>query len=663
MTETNTRGTTAFFVCSRFGGAPSLSKIYFFSSSSHSSVCLTSRQKADYNMSRYPPIDTKWLDKPRARRTTNIETSTLKRERTTDVKEESNSFIPFQHVNLSSGNDGSSSNKAISIDSSDDEENFSKSNQSHIQTEKIMVEVPRKRPRQSPATTRELDESPIKLFATDQDMDAQHQAGSASHLRHVMSLREMLGLREANMISPAPVEESQMEWIVICNYMIDFDYLLEKVPEIPFGSPRIICFYHTGDPTSWQKVNSENSFAEFCELDPIKKLTKAGRKQYYGGKHHTKLFLIGYGHKLRVIVHTANLRRGDIEHQANAAFIQDFPFKECPTQCESDKNKAEIVHDFEKSLVAYIKTYGFDKKVQWSGQDRLTLMEQLSLYVFSSAKGVLVPSAPGYYDLPKSPSPDFQDLPDFGYMKVKKAILKYIAPSKQKPDTSKYGPLVCQFSSIGGISEKWFKSFISSLSVSGERALHSLEAAVRLVWPTGEDIGSSVQGYVGGGSVPGYLKNLEKPFLKPLFCKWSSSTSKNPIFKSQNVPHIKTYYQLNDDDSFAWFLVGSHNLSKPAWGQEINGQYGMTFKVCAWELGVFLCPELYSNQNEESFRMVPVDGTRKERPGDIFIPLPYHYHPQHYGKFDELWSVERRYAKPDRFGRYAFNDTLFSHLP
>ena len=277
---------------------------------------------------------------------------------------------------------------------------------------------------------------------------------------------------------------------------------------------------------------------------------------------------------------------------------------------------------------------------------------------------MLVPSAPGYYDLPKSPSPNFQDLPDFGYMKVKKAILKYITPSKQKPDTSKYGPLVCQFSSIGGISEKWFKSFISSLSVSGERVLHnSLEAAVRLVWPTGEDIGSSVEGYVGGGSVPGYLKNLEKPFLKPLFCKWSSSTSKNPIFKSQNVPHIKTYYQLNDDDSFAWFLVGSHNLSKPAWGQEINGQYGMTFKVCAWELGVFLCPELYSNQNEESFRMVPVDGTRKERPGDIFIPLPYHYHPQHYGKFDELWSWEKRYAKPDRFGRHAANDNLLSLLP
>ena len=106
-------------------------------------------------------------------------------------------------------------------------------------------------------------------------------------------------------------------------------------------------------------------------------------------------------------------------------------------------------------------------------------------------------------------------------MKVQKSIKKYVSQSETL--SSDYGPVTCQFSSIGNISENWFKKFVSSLScqvVKDNRPLGNLADTVKLVWPTGEDVRLSQFGYKRGNAVPGTLKNLDKPFLNPLYCKW-----------------------------------------------------------------------------------------------------------------------------------------------
>ena len=246
-------------------------------------------------------------------------------------EEQDNQKVPTKASSSSQQNDGSSRNKAISIDDSSDDDNDynddvnNNSKRSHScltennkkaesssssSSASASASLDRKRQRQLPSSSsswREVDECPVKLFATDQDMET---GGSGHHLRHVMSLREILGFHEANWGGcycpppsvPSPAKSPvSMEFIVICNYMIDFDYLLEKVPELQFDCPRKVFFYQygQGDKSIWRRVPNQqqqqqqddtNSFAEFCELDPMKKLTKQGRQQYWGGTHHSKLF-------------------------------------------------------------------------------------------------------------------------------------------------------------------------------------------------------------------------------------------------------------------------------------------------------------------------------------------------------------------------------------
>ena len=49
------------------------------------------------------------------------------------------------------------------------------------------------------------------------------------------------------------------------------------------------------------------------------------------GVHHSKFFLSGYeeegNHMCRLGIHTANLRRSDIERKTQGIYVQDFPAK------------------------------------------------------------------------------------------------------------------------------------------------------------------------------------------------------------------------------------------------------------------------------------------------------------------------------------------------
>lgn len=67
------------------------------------------------------------------------------------------------------------------------------------------------------------------------------------------------------------------------------------------------------------------------------------------------------------------------------------------------------------------------------------------------------------------------------------------------------------------------------------------------------------------------------------------------------APHIKTYVRFSDTSKtrIDWALVTSANISKQAWGDAINAAGEV--RVCSYELGVLLWPELYG----EGAKMVP----------------------------------------------------------
>ena len=185
----------------------------------------------------------------------------------------------------------------------------------------------------------------------------------------------------------------------------------------------------------------------------------------------------------------------------------------------------------------------------------------MAKYDYSTAKGVLIPSTPGYH------KPYAKE--KLGYLQVQKAISEYTPPPSSKSNR----PIICQYSSIGSLSKKYLQSLASAWDT---RRVHSKMTAanntdatnnLQLVYPTHQEIAQSVEGISGGGSVPGRSSNVSKDFLQPLYHKWSSSSasaSKHPLSRGRNVPHIKTYYQIaaEDEGAMDWFVLTSHNLSK-----------------------------------------------------------------------------------------------------
>jgi tyrosyl-DNA phosphodiesterase-1 len=512
----------------------------------------------------------------------------------------------------------------------------------------------------------------FKLFATEQDRQALRFNGSSSSSLlsssssssssssmlndHCQTLSQMLGINEHG---------GEMEWIVISNFLLESDFLLDEVPEL-ISCPKIVIFYEHGNPQPWPNTEFIRITPRDEPSSPSNPTANPLRYKHRFGCHHSKMFLIGFRDRLRVIIHTANLTYVDIYKKAQGAYIQDFPLK---SKGGSASSATRITNDFEENLISYMESYGYNKTYNWSschgesagnGLEKITLQRQLSRYDFSGANVVLIPSVPGYYSLPEKCKAQ-------GYLKLKGAIDAHTNTyASEISHSANAGQLICQFSSIGSLSEKWLKEFVSSISIPQERndtgtgkmdrQQLNLADSVKLVYPTAEEIRLSIEGYGGGKSVPGRTNNVQKSFLKPLYCKWASSETgsgtRNPIHKANNVPHIKSYYQLTPDGSaMEWFMLGSHNLSKAAWGEVINGKYGKCLRVLSWELGVFVSPKLTGG------RLVPYTGNGnthrtqgQDSSRDTVVPLPYRMHPERYNSTDEPWTVDTAYNRADRFG-------------
>ena len=252
---------------------------------------------------------------------------------------------------------------------------------------------------------------------------------------------------------------------------------------------------------------------------------------------------------------------------------------------------------------------------------------------------------------------------------------------------------------MGSVSENYLHSLQMSMDTSlahsetfqkkkGKKA-SKLELKLKLVFPTVQEIRDSVEGYRGGGTVPSNIKNVRKPFLKDLWRKWSSSDSiggvtdhrrhalnnSNALSKPNNVPHIKSFYQINDDDddsnnAFDWLCITSHNISQAAWGSiaDNQGGNGKHIFVRSWELGVFVSPQTLGvdklilwrppgemNQNNSRNNSSATTTTT--------VPMPYNTHSlQPYESSDEPWAWNIRHPIPDRFGRHSLHDGLSGNM-
>ncbi|XP_012868807.1 PREDICTED: tyrosyl-DNA phosphodiesterase 1 [Dipodomys ordii] len=214
---------------------------------------------------------------------------------------------------------------------------------------------------------------------------------------------------------------------------------------------------------------------------------------------------------------------------------------------------------------------------------------------------------------------------------------------------AEYWPIVGQFSSIGSLGadeSKWLCSeFKESLVTLGEQSKMPGKTVtpLHLIYPSVENVRTSLEGYPAGGSLPYSIQTAEKQgWLHSYFHKWSAETAG----RSNAMPHIKTYLRTSPDFSkIAWFLVTSANLSKAAWGAlEKNGAQLM---IRSYELGVLFLPAAFgldSFKVKEKF----FSGSREPTPP---FPVPYDLPPELYGSKDRPWIWNIPYVKaPDTHG-------------
>ena len=512
---------------------------------------------------------------------------------------------------------------------------------------------------------------PIKLFATYQDEQIRH-GKDRSHWSnlHCWTLRELLGLDHNPNDILLHENRERIDFMIISNFMMDIDYLTqEEAPEL-LSIPTTLVFYNHlcgdrgGDPQGSMNLWKQRSTGQvhFIRRDPNER-SEAIATPIPFGCHHTKLFLVGYSspsarRRLRVIVHTCNLLSNDIHLKCQGAYVQDFFWKE----------NLFSSSPFETALTDYLATYRYLRKHKWhpsndkEPEEPSFLLDQIGNYDFSTAKAVLIPSVPGFHKPSNSSKED--GMAKWGYLAVKRAIQTHVTlpPSSS---SVRGRSIVCQFSSIGSLSEAYLHSLWNAWDVNrvlqgtkstSGRFLHSPEQPYQfeLVYPTYDEIVASVEGVLGGCSVPGSTRNVSKPFLRTLWHRWTSSppvtssagTCMHMIEeKGKHVPHIKTYYQVDEENKgMHWFMIGSHNLSKAAWGEQQNGMRGPCYKIFHWELGVFV-----SAQTLGVDRLVPLGydinnhngkGLGHERSSVCEIPLPYAFRPNRHGLNDRAWTTD-----------------------
>ncbi|XP_051006391.1 tyrosyl-DNA phosphodiesterase 1 isoform X2 [Acomys russatus] len=295
---------------------------------------------------------------------------------------------------------------------------------------------------------------------------------------------------------------------------------------------------------------------------------------------------------------------------------------------QGNHTSGESTTHFKADLISYLTAYHDPALQEW-----IDIIQEHDL---SETNVYLIGSTPGRFQ------GSHKD--NWGHFRLRK-LLQAHAPSLPKGEC---WPIVGQFSSIGSLGpdeSKWLCSEFkeSLLALREDRTPARSAVPLHLIYPSVENVRTSLEGYPAGGSLPYSIQTAEKQtWLHSYFHKWSAETSG----RSNAMPHIKTYMRPSPNFSkLAWFLVTSANLSKAAWGAlEKNGTQLM---IRSYELGVLFLPSAFGL---DTFKVKQKFFSSSCEPMTSF-PVPYDLPPELYGSKDRPWIWNIPYVKaPDTHG-------------
>ncbi|XP_043412757.1 tyrosyl-DNA phosphodiesterase 1 [Prionailurus bengalensis] len=400
------------------------------------------------------------------------------------------------------------------------------------------------------------------------------------------------------------------------NYCFDVDWLVKQYP--PQFRKKPILLVH-GD-------KREAKAHLHAQAKPYENISLCQAKLDIAfGTHHTKMMLLLYEEGLRVVIHTSNLIHADWHQKTQGIWLSPL----YPRVVHGTHRSGDSTTHFKADLISYLMAYNAPSLKEW--------IDVIHEHDLSETNVYLIGSTPGRFQGSQKDN--------WGHFRLRK-LLKEHASSIPKGES---WPIVGQFSSIGSMGadeSKWLCSeFKESLVTQGKesRTPGKSAAPLHLIYPSVENVRTSLEGYPAGGSLPYSIQTAEKQnWLHAYFHKWSAETSG----RSNAMPHIKTYMRLSPDFSqIAWFLVTSANLSKAAWGAlEKNGAQLM---IRSYELGVLFLPSAFGL---DSFRVKQKFFSGSKEPTSSF-PVPYDLPPELYGSKDRPWIWNIPYTKaPDTHG-------------
>uniref|UniRef100_A0A183C2V1 Tyrosyl-DNA phosphodiesterase n=1 Tax=Globodera pallida TaxID=36090 RepID=A0A183C2V1_GLOPA len=290
------------------------------------------------------------------------------------------------------------------------------------------------------------------------------------------------------------------------------------------------------------------------------------------GTHHAKLSLFEANDRaLHVVISTANLVEEDWTAKTQAFYHARGKLDTDGVESgagtastsvanDADANTSSAPHQrFRDDLVAYLRAAypagagGVHQMVQF-------WVDRIGQADFSHIPDRIVASVPGRYQKSAVGA-----MCRFGHLRLRQLLSEAFSAEERGRHHKTF---VGQFSSIGSLGarpEAWLcDEFLTSLS--GGKSMLSA-SALKLIYPTVENVRDSLEGYAAGLSLP-----------------YSSQTHRKQPYLKQFLHH---YVALDSAGQCQWLLLTSANLSHSAWGKLEKGCTQMF--VRSFELGVLMC--------------------------------------------------------------------------
>uniref|UniRef100_A0A9J7Z8H2 Tyrosyl-DNA phosphodiesterase 1 n=2 Tax=Cyprinus carpio TaxID=7962 RepID=A0A9J7Z8H2_CYPCA len=384
------------------------------------------------------------------------------------------------------------------------------------------------------------------------------------------------------------------------NYCFDIPWMVEQYPP-EFRDKPVILVHGEKRESKARLIEHAKPYPHICFCQVLSFL---------------KMMLLWYEEGFRVIILTSNLIRADWYQKTQGMWMSPL-YPRLPEG--SPETAGESPTNFKRDLLEYLEAYQAPELAEW--------IDRIKQHDLSETRVYLIGSTPGRYQGPA--------MEKWGHLRLRKLLSEHTKPVQNEEQWHVLG----QFSSIGSMGldkTKW-------LAAEFQRTLTTLgKPGKSLVYPSVENVRTSLEGCPAGGSLPYSIQTAQKQlWLHSYFHGWHADVTG----RSNAMPHIKTYMRVSPDfTQLAWFLVTSANLSKAAWGTlEKNNTQIM---VRSYELGVLYLPSAFNMSTFPVEKNVfPASSSSKG------FPVPFDLPPQRYSSKDQPWIWNIPYAQaPDTHG-------------